>query len=273
MPKFLSLVLYSYPSDTIILASEFLLSTHIKSASFTVVLGLRGVPFSKTVQNEPSDNSIMIFFERKGIQLLAATIAAPSAIIVSQFVDSADSSKVKEIAFGSLNWLLGTNPISISYVSGHGENSIKGVYSNIYNNDGKPGIPNGYMSGGPNTYEGAELSNFAAKCYTTSTGDWVANEHTVYWNSALVFMAAYVNSFLEHSAFRVGDIDGNGDVDSLDFACLRQYLLGKTKSFPSENGESAADVDGSGTIDSLDLAYLKVYILGKISKFPAEDTL
>lgn len=223
-------------------------------------------------ERNPWNNTIVPGNYYWGINMQVMNVPM-DAIIVSQFVDSADSSKVKEIAFGSLNWLLGTNPISISYVSGHGENSIKGVYSNIYNNDGKPGIPNGYMSGGPNTYEGAELSNFAAKCYTTSTGDWVANEHTVYWNSALVFMAAYVNSFLEHSAFRVGDIDGNGDVDSLDFACLRQYLLGKTKSFPSENGESAADVDGSGTIDSLDLAYLKVYILGKISKFPAEDTL
>ena len=29
-------------------------------------------------------------------------------------------------------------------------------------------------------HEGAGLSRFAAKCYTRSTGDWVANEHTVY---------------------------------------------------------------------------------------------
>jgi len=49
------------------------------------------------------------------------------------------------------------------------------------------------MPGGPNAYEGAGLSRFAAKCYTRSTGDWVANEHTVYWNSALVFMAAFAN--------------------------------------------------------------------------------
>ena len=48
-------------------------------------------------------------------------------------------------------------------------------------------------AGGPNAYEGAGLSRFAAKCYTKSTGDWVANEHTVYWNSALVFMSAYAS--------------------------------------------------------------------------------
>jgi len=220
-------------------------------------------------ENNPWNNTIVPGNYYWGINMQVMNVPM-DAIIVSQFVDSADIGKVKEMAFGSLNWLLGANPMGISYVSGHGENSIKGVFSNIYNNDGKPGIPNGYMAGGPNTYEGADLSNFAAKCYTTSTGDWVANEHTVYWNSALVFMAAYANSFVEPSAFKLGDIDGNGDVDSIDLGYLRKYLLGKIKSLPTENGELAADVDGSGDINSLDLACIKMYLLGKISKFPAE---
>ncbi|MEN2774320.1 glycoside hydrolase family 9 protein [Acetivibrio clariflavus] len=219
-------------------------------------------------ENNPWNNTIVPGNYYWGINMQVMNVPM-DAIIVSQFVDSVDISKVREMAFGSLNWLLGTNPMSISYVSGHGENSVKRVYSIIYNNDGKPGIPNGYMPGGPNAYEGAGLSRFAAKCYTTSSGDWVANEHTVYWNSALVFMAAYANS-KQTVGFILGDVDGNGKIDSIDFATLKQYMLGMIKTLPSPYEEIAADVDGNGTINVIDLAYLKKYLLGMISKFPAE---
>ncbi|WP_010248927.1 cellulase family glycosylhydrolase [Acetivibrio cellulolyticus] len=67
-----------------------------------------------------------------------------------------------------------------------------------------------------------------------------------------------------------GDVDGNGSVNSLDFAYLRQYLLGSIKVFPGANGSAAADVDGSGSVNSLDFAYMRQYLLGIIKVFPAE---
>lgn len=142
-------------------------------------------------ENNPWKNAIVPGNYFWGINMQVMNVPM-DAIIGSQLLDKY-SDRVQKLAFGSLNWLLGTNPLRFSFVSGYGEDSAKGVFSNIYNKDGKPGIPKGYMPGGPNAYEGAGLSRFAAKCYTRSTGDWVANEHTVYWNSALVFMSAFAN--------------------------------------------------------------------------------
>lgn len=34
---------------------------------------------------------------------------------------------------------------------------------------------------------------------------------------------------------RIGDVDGNGEVNSIDFAFMRQYMLGIIKKFPAEN--------------------------------------
>ncbi|HHV29096.1 MAG TPA: PKD domain-containing protein [Clostridium sp.] len=142
-------------------------------------------------ENNPWKNAIVPgnYFWGINMQIMNTPM---DAIIGSQLLDKY-SDRVSKLGFGSLNWLLGTNPLRFSFVSGYGEDSVKGVFSNIYNLDGKQGIPKGYMPGGPNTYEGAGLSRFAAKCYTRSSGDWVANEHTVYWNSALVFMSAFAN--------------------------------------------------------------------------------
>ncbi|HEY9061102.1 MAG TPA: glycoside hydrolase family 9 protein [Pseudobacteroides sp.] len=147
---------------------------------------------STRYNNNPWKNAVVPGNYFWGINM--QVMNTPMDAIIGAKLLGKSSDSVNILGFGSLNWLLGTNPLRYSFVSGYGEDSAKGVYSNIYNTDNKAGIPSGYMPGGPNAYEGAGLSRFAAKCYTKSTNDWVANEHTVYWNSALVFMAAFANN-------------------------------------------------------------------------------
>jgi|GEM_PF-743900 len=70
---------------------------------------------------------------------------------------------------------------------------------------------------------------------------------------------------------QIGDVDGNGQINSIDFARMRMRLLGMIKSFPVSNGTWAADVTGDGVFNSIDFAFMRMYILGKIKKFPAEE--
>lgn len=72
------------------------------------------------------------------------------------------------------------------------------------------------------------------------------------------------------SQFLYGDVDGSGEVNSIDYALIKSYLLGNITDFPDANGKSAADVNGDGSIDSLDISLTKSFILGIIEKFPAE---
>jgi len=68
-----------------------------------------------------------------------------------------------------------------------------------------------------------------------------------------------------------GDVDGDGDITSIDLAYYKKYLLGQIYEFTVQNGMFIADLDGNGTIDSIDIAYLKSYLLGMITKFPASN--
>lgn len=66
-----------------------------------------------------------------------------------------------------------------------------------------------------------------------------------------------------------GDVNGDGVVNSIDFAHMRKYLIGMVDDFPSTNGKIAADVTGDGSVDSIDFAYMRKYLIGMIDKFPA----
>lgn len=67
-----------------------------------------------------------------------------------------------------------------------------------------------------------------------------------------------------------GDLDGSGDISSIDFSLMKQYLLGTISKFPSPEGLIVADLDGNGEIDAIDFVIMKEYLLGKRTKFPVE---
>ncbi|MBN2445051.1 MAG: glycoside hydrolase family 9 protein, partial [Spirochaetales bacterium] len=113
------------------------------------------------------------------------------------------NSQVVNVARSNLNYVLGINPMAFSYVSGYGENSLTEVFSGIYSEDEIPYIPDGYLAGGANMYQGSWFSRFNGKCYNDVNTEWTTNEHTIYWNSGLVFSAAFAAA---EAKARSGDI-------------------------------------------------------------------
>ncbi len=72
------------------------------------------------------------------------------------------------------------------------------------------------------------------------------------------------------ATFRYGDVNGDGLVNSIDYALMKRYLLKIITEFPSVNGLSAADVDGSNSVNSIDYAWMRRYLLGITDHFPME---
>lgn len=62
------------------------------------------------------------------------------------------------------------------------------------------------------------------------------------------------------STIVIGDVDGNGIVNALDFGKYKMYLLGLIASLPLQNG----DIDKNGIISSIDFTYLMQYLMGDI---------
>jgi len=69
---------------------------------------------------------------------------------------------------------------------------------------------------------------------------------------------------------KFGDVNCDGNIDSIDYALMKSYLLGIINKFPVEYGLLAADLNGDGDFNSIDFAILKSYLLGIIKVFPIE---
>ncbi|RCX14834.1 dockerin type I repeat protein [Anaerobacterium chartisolvens] len=69
---------------------------------------------------------------------------------------------------------------------------------------------------------------------------------------------------------KLGDLNGDGNVNSIDYAALKLHL---TDAVPLTGGAlSNADVNADGVVNSVDYALMRQYLLGIISVFPGEST-
>jgi hypothetical protein len=147
-------------------------------------------------------------------------------------------------------------------VNWYGDDCIKTIFG-TFNEDGKTGIPRGFMPGGSNRYQGEGLSLFPAKCYLDSADEWATNEYTTGWNTILVFIIAFANSSPVSSVI-LGDTNNDGMIDIVDSLLTAQYYVGLN---PPGFIAAKADVDYNGTIDIVDALLIAKYYIGLISHF------
>ena len=157
----------------------------------------------------------------------------------------------------AFNYILGVNPISFSYVSGYGENSVKNIYSAIYSKDAKLTpyqCPKGYVTEGANSTNNRHLSKYNGKCYMDSDAEWTTNENTIYGNAAFILLTAAVMSRTETDKVQ-GDVNADGKFNIADVVLLQKWLLDSANVKLAD--WKAADLDENGMINVLDLCLMK----------------
>lgn len=102
-----------------------------------------------------------------------------------------------ECAKAHLHYLLGRNPMNLSYVTGFGEHSVMNPHHRPSVADEVTAPIPGLVSGGPNSglqddYVKEHLQGEPpAKCFADHEDSYATNEVTIYWNSPAVFVASY----------------------------------------------------------------------------------
>jgi len=127
------------------------------------------------------------------------------------------------------------------------------------------------------TKNGAKYTVSNDYSYDKSTSFTENSKITAYINSELIYgeepdgVGPVVTPTPTPNDYIFGDVNGDKEVNSIDFAIMKQFLLGMIKEFPYEHGAKAGDLNGDGNINSIDYALLKQYILGIIKEFPIEQ--
>ncbi len=78
--------------------------------------------------------------------------------------------------------------------------------------------------------------------------------------------ASTIGRNVDPDSVMIGDVNGNGKVDSTDARLVLQYAVKKISSLDALD---AADVDGNGRVDSTDARLILQYAVRKITQFPA----
>jgi hypothetical protein len=68
-------------------------------------------------------------------------------------------------------------------------------------------------------------------------------------------------SFSKESQILLGDLNGDGAIDGLDYALMKMYLLGSIDKFPVDNDIKSGDLNNDNVVDALDFSLLRQYLL------------
>ena len=192
-----------------------------------------------------------------GVALSPVTLTLGSMLIEG---DDRIPAGVQGAVQGAFNYLLGVNPLAFSYVSGHGENCVRNIYSAIYSKDAKTEpyqCPAGYVTEGTNYYDNRNLSKFNGKCYIDSDGEWTTNENTIYANAAMTALTA---AMIHQQCTAVsGDLNADGQCSIADAVLLAKYLCAVPGTVLKD--WAAGDFDLNGRLNAADFTLLKRRLL------------
>jgi len=129
---------------------------------------------------------------------------ANRAIILGTAYQLTGERKYRDGVVHLMDYLLGRNPMGVSYITGYGDKPFKNPHHRFWAkqlDETRPEPPAGVLSGGPNN---DNMSDPIAKtmigscapqtCWVDDHGAWTLNEVTINWNAPFFWMAAFLDA-------------------------------------------------------------------------------
>lgn len=193
------------------------------------------------------------------------TIANAGIILAYAYKATGDKGYI-DAANAQLNYLLGTNPLGTSFVTGFGTVSPENPHHRPSMVVGKA-MP-GMLVGGVNSgLEDSAAKAYcqdspAAKCWVDNSESYSTNEITIYWNSPLTYLLSLV-SITEDEPDKQplkGDVNCDNEVSAADLVLLSRYIIGTAEL--DEKQAANADVLEDNSVDVFDMVVLRKMIVG-----------
>ncbi|MDE6005289.1 MAG: glycoside hydrolase family 9 protein, partial [Oscillospiraceae bacterium] len=197
---------------------------------------------------------------------------ANSGIILGLAYQLTENTSYLNASEAQLHYLLGTNPVGTSFMTGYGTVSPENPHHRPSMANGK--AMKGMLVGGVNSH----LEDSAAKaycnglapalCYVDNSESYSTNEITIYWNSPLTYLLTVANTNYSESADSgmSGDVTLDGKVTIADVVMATRAVLGKESL--SDQSYKNADVDLNGYVEPIDALNIMKYVVELIDTLP-----
>jgi endoglucanase len=129
------------------------------------------------------------------------SLVANNAIVLALAHDFTHQEKYADGVVESMDYLLGKNPLALSYVSGFGERAMENPHHRFWahqKHSSFPHPPPGVLAGGPNSRKQDPTSNRLGdcapqRCYVDHVDAWSVNEVAINWNAPLAWLAVFLD--------------------------------------------------------------------------------
>lgn len=228
--------------------------------------------------------------------------AVSNMIAMAYAYDLTAESKYRSGVTTGMNYLLGCNPLSFSYVTGYGFYRAMNPQHRFWSyelDDTLPTAPDGVLVAGPTVdlydfYTRAlgfvpyAKDNPSEKCYADSVEAWSVNSVSLSWNASFAWIVSFLRNpqplpppppFTTEPVTTTtgdttasgtpqalkGDVNCDGGVDVSDVVLILRYAVEDKTAAVTDQGLLNADVDGNGQADSDDGTVILKYIARQIA--------
>lgn len=203
-----------------------------------------------------------------------------NAVIMAYAYYRTNDSKYLDGVTAAMDYLLGTNPLSFSYITGYGSYTVRNPRNLNWAHELDPvfpSAPDGVVSSGPNAglqdqyvralgFVPGLNDNYSQRCFVDSAESWSTNSASLCGNASLSWVVSFLASpGGQTDSGKTGDVNLDGKIDVTDITVLSIAIAGDTEL--TELQQKNADVDSDGKVLLTDLARLRQFISHVINKF------
>ncbi|ARQ72243.1 glycoside hydrolase family 9 protein [Streptomyces marincola] len=123
-------------------------------------------------------------------------------VVLATAHDLTGDAAYRDGVLSGFDYLLGRNPLNLSYVTGYGERDVRNQHHRHWANQLNASLPNppaGSVAGGPNSALQDPIAEdllqgcAPAMCYIDHIESYATNEVTINWNAPLAWLASYAD--------------------------------------------------------------------------------
>ena len=125
--------------------------------------------------------------------------------------------------------------------------------------------------------EGATIRYTTDGTTPTSTSTVYTNPITVAGSKTIKayaqkdgMMDSGITTSIYELTISIGDVNGDGAIDAIDYALFKTYIIDSSNGFPVDDDMWVGDLNGDGAIDAIDYSLMKKFINRQITSFPKE---